>query len=772
LIIHDNEIDTLDIANQLNGSNSDNHDTIFLENGDFVFNNQLLHNVKPDETLFSIAKDNNLAVSDLMNINNLLDYSVAPGKNLILKDGNRMARDTSIVLFDSADIKMEVSKLNLSNYEKSVQILMAYAMANDTNYIYKLLNSSNPYYGIDAIKSVTVRRVQSSDLITLKYTSYDPGICLQTLVIISEVFIRKFKTINENSSDAVVKYFINEVNKSAKRLQKAEERLLEFNKRNNIINYYEQSKAVANVKEELDLNYQKEQIRYESAASVLKKLEEKLSIQDKIQLKTAEILELRNKLSNITSQITLTEVYQDPDPKNRLKLEELKNQSDKLKKNLEGQIGQFYGYTNTTDGLPLADLLTQWLANVVIYEESKASMRVLANRIRDFSEYYKTFAPLGSTQKKIEREINVAEQEYLSLLHSLNLSKLKQQNIELSSNIKAVDPPYFPLKPIPGKEKLLVIAAGLFGFFLVLILILALEYFDNTIRTPERLEEFSKLKIAGTFPRVSSRYKNYNFQFITNRLIELTVHNIRYNALNGNHSTKPRLILLFSPMRREGKTFLGSRIAHKLREFGERTAFITFIRPNEPDSNSFLMPSSGPRTAASGSGDLRKKASKVTKPSMFERLFKSLSFSKRPSKLIPDPEPSFDNFRYLADSDYVEAVGLSSLNYVDTPPTLQEFRYIILEIPGIIYNPYPMDIFSQADVSLMLVRSNRVWKKSDTLALSTIIKVLKDKPLGIINGVEIDVLENILGELPKRRSHLRRALKQLISLQFHEKQNI
>ena len=47
-------------------------------------------------------------------------------------------------------------------------------------------------------------------------------------------------------------------------------------------------------------------------------------------------------------------------------------------------------------------------------------------------------APLGATLKRIEREINVAEKEYLSLLHSLNLSKLRQQNIELSSNIKAV----------------------------------------------------------------------------------------------------------------------------------------------------------------------------------------------------------------------------------------------------------------------------------------------------------------------------------------------
>ena len=52
----------------------------------------------------------------------------------------------------------------------------------------------------------------------------------------------------------------------------------------------------------------------------------------------------------------------------------------------------------------------------------------------------------GSTLKRIDREISVAEQEYLELLKGLNLAKLKVQDVELSSNIKAVDPPYYPLR--------------------------------------------------------------------------------------------------------------------------------------------------------------------------------------------------------------------------------------------------------------------------------------------------------------------------------------
>ncbi len=743
-------------------------DTLFLNNNDFVVNDKLFHVVKPDETIFTIAKQYNISVSEILNLNNLTSYYINPGSKIVVKDASEGSIEDKIQLFDSADIKQK-RDINKELYEKNVQRLMQYAYANDTNYLYGLLNSGNPYFGIKAIQSVTVKRVQSSDLVNIKYTSFDPGICQQTLIILNEVFIRRFKAVNENQSDAVVRYFINEVNKAAVRLRQAEDRLLEFNKTNNIINYYEQSKAVANMKEDLDQKYNESRVSYEAAAAVLQKLEEKLGVQGQIQLKTDQIVKARNRLSEITANITLTEVYNDPDPKNRAKLEELKAEAEKLKKQLEDYIGQLYTYTNTIDGLPLNDLLQQWLVNVIKYEESRATMEVLAQRIREFYEYYKTFAPLGATQKRIEREINVAEQEYLSLLHSLNLSKLKQQDIELSSNIKAVDPPYYPLKPLKGKEGILVVVAGLFGFILVVFIILALEYLDNTIRTADRLEELSKLKLAGLFPRIIYRYASYNLPFIVNRLIELTVHNLRLNVRQNIKHGGPALVIIFSSLKKEGKTFIGSRLAEKLREFGERTAFLSFVTPTTLHDNEWLTSiGSGdmsPREEAKPD-DLRKKTTKTRKedkPGKRKPPRKTTA-----EKIIPMPSAHEDNFRYLADNTFPEAVTLTDLNYLERRPVFSDYRFILLELPGTIYNPYPIELVAQADSALMITRSNRSWKKADTIALFTIVKILKEKPIAFLNGVEIEEVENILGELPRRRSRLRRIVRKIITLQIRD----
>ncbi|MGC8864742.1 MAG: LysM peptidoglycan-binding domain-containing protein [Bacteroidales bacterium] len=744
-------------------------DTIFLVNNDFVVDDKLFHLVKPDETIFSIAKQYNVSVSELLNINNLTSYYLNPGSKIIVKDVSDGSPEEKMQLFDSANVQKK-RDLNKDLYEKNVQKLMQYAYANDTNYLYGLLNSGNPYFGIKAIQSVTVKRVQSSDLINIKYTSFDPGICQQTLIILTEVFIRKFKSVNENQSDAVVRYFINEVNKAAVRLRQAEDRLLEFNKTNNIINYYEQSKAVANMKEDLDQKYSESRMNYEAAAAVLQKLEEKLGVQGQIQLKTDQIVKTRNRLSEITSNITLTEVYNDPDPKNRAKLEELKSEAARLKKQLEDYVSQLYTYTNTIDGLPLNDLLQQWLVNVIKYEESKATMEVLAQRIQEFYEYYKTFAPLGATQKRIEREINVAEQEYLSLLHSLNLSKLKQQDIELSSNIKAVDPPYYPLKPLKGKEGILVIVAGLFGFIFVAFLIIALEYLDNTIRTADRLEELSKLRIAGVFPRIINRYAAYNLPFITNRLIELTVHNIRLNVRQNQKHVGPALVIIFSSLKKEGKTFMGARLAEKFREFGEQTAFLTFVTSNNLNDNEWLTQpgfSGEPVEDNSLQDDLRKKSTKG-KANLRSQKKKTVRRTTA-EKLIPMPIAHDDNFRYLVDKNFTEVSSLSELNYLERRPIFSDYKFILLELPGTIYNPYPIDLVAQADSSLMITRSNRSWKKADTLALFTMVKIFKEKPLAFLNGVEIEEIENILGDLPRQRSRLRRIFKKLITLQLKDR---
>jgi hypothetical protein len=80
--------------------------------------------------------------------------------------------------------------------------------SSNDNYIYELINyDDDKHYSIKALSSIQATRINSSDLIKMSYTVDDPGICQQTLEIYNAICIKNYKNIKENRSDAVVKYF-------------------------------------------------------------------------------------------------------------------------------------------------------------------------------------------------------------------------------------------------------------------------------------------------------------------------------------------------------------------------------------------------------------------------------------------------------------------------------------------------------------------------------------------------------------------------------------
>ncbi|OFY09126.1 MAG: hypothetical protein A2X11_02530 [Bacteroidetes bacterium GWE2_42_24] len=718
-------------------------DTAFLEDDSFVLDGKVLYLPQSGEDLKAIAVKFNVPVSDLLSLNGLETIDLQSGQPIIIRlDENSDNAD----YIKQSEPKENLVSSNISEHEKFVQRLILYASSDDTNFLSKLLYSKNPFYSITAMSEVSAHRIESSDMVRMRVSGSDPGICQQTLLIMAEVVIRKYKDIKANESDAVVKYFMNEVNRTSKRLQNAEERLLKFNEQNSIINYYEQSRVVAIQKENLDVDYQNEHIRYAASSAVLRKLEEKMGLRQAIQLQTSSILHLRNKLSEITTQISLTESFKDPEVKNQQKLTALKVEADRIKKELTEKVKSLYGNNTAIDGVPLVNIMNAWLENTIIYEQSRASLKILSDRVREFFEYYRTFAPLGATQKRLEREINVAEQEYLSLLNSLNQSKLAQQNVELSADIKTIDPPNYPLKPKPGKSGILIAASAVAGFFLMIFIIVALEFLNSTIRTPERLEELSNLKVIGVYPSTVQGDYSYDMKFITTKLVDLIVQSIEVYSIKTSTS-RPKIIALISSMDGEGKSYMGLRVCRQMRKLGLNVLFI------QPEKN--------------------QKEENISHPSSlyskFSHKFNSFFFGQKWSEEIEKCE---HNVFYNVDNKYYNSTNITELALLGQSQGLSDFNYILLEIPGIVLNPYPTKLLQNCDLLLMVFRANRNWRKSDSQSISTLLHGEIPRPLAILNGTEMDIVEEQLGDLPKHRTWLRRMVKRVVLLKFHEKRKL
>jgi hypothetical protein len=419
-----------------------------------------------------------------------------------------------------------------------------------------------------------------------------------------------------------------------------------------------------------------------------------------------------------------------------------------------------YSFSNSIDGLPIDGVLSEWLSNLIKYAEAKAGLQVLYNRQEDFKKNYDLFAPLGANISRIEREIDVAEREYLSLLHSLNEAKLKQQSEQLSSNIKPLDPAYFPISAIPSKRKILVIAAGMFGLILVAFSILLTEYFDNTIKNLARAEKLTGLTAIGIMPKIISKYKVYDMPFITNRLTELLLQEIKFLTNTNTEQSlgfQNRLIIVFSNTNKEGKSFIVNKMVDKLRTIGERVLYMNY--------------------AIDSQENIKSKKESITKhKSLLEKLrlssLLSFSFLSKKSEALLETVENNDNLTYKIDESFSEKQDLFDLVTSQDINSFDNFQYVFLELPSILYNFYPSAIVKQSDLNIMVVRSNREWRKSDESTLEMYSQFTKTKPVVFLNGTEIEELEGVLGMLPKKRSRFRRLVKQFLKFQFYAKSSI
>jgi polysaccharide biosynthesis transport protein len=633
-------------------------------------------------------------------------------------------------------------------YEQTVKNLTDLMNSSDTNFVYRLLNFNHPHYSIKSISSVKGQRIANSDLIKLTYSASDPGICQQTLAIFNDECIENYKEMKENRSDEVVRYFEDQLKEAAKRLKRSEDKLVAFNKANNIINYGEQSRAVAIAREELESDYSKMRAQLSGNEAAIKKLEEKLSIQQLVQLKSSQLIEKKTKLGDINYEIAAAESDTQHLQQNKQSISQLRKKAEQLKSELKSSVDDMYNYQHSTEGLPVGKVLTDWMNNVVEAETLRAKLKVMDDRNNDINHKYTAFAPAGAQLKRIEREIAVAEQGYMEFLEGLSQAKLKMQDNVLASNIKAVDPPFYPLSPIPDKRKIMVIAAALFGGLLVLGVIVLMEFFDNTLRNAKKTTAATGIPTIGLLPKVYLRPGIDQFPSVQKRLLQLTTQKIDQLLTAGVHNHRPVTITFISTQDKEGKSVIAGNLARTLMEQGKKVFFLNLSGSTAP-----------------------------IKPANKYPLFQKLFGYQDPridtqNAFLQNPET------YLHTDDYMNGTGNAAFQHAADIETICKNvftketaipDYLFIELPALLKDNYSAPLIAGADLVILTCRSNRVWSEADKQVVQDILPLTGTKIHAILNGVEVQETESLIGDLPKKRSWIRKKIKSLIRFQFFSK---
>lgn len=469
------------------------------------------------------------------------------------------------------------------NEQRTYENLVAYETNDKSNYVYGIYQWNLPYVNRESLNKIQVERIGKSDIIELTYTTNDPGITFQTIKILVDEFIKQYQELRFGETNNVIAYFKAELERIGKELEKSENSLTHYRVENQVINYSEETRSVAALNRDYELQYWESLNTFTVADSLLHEIEKRMKLNSEIINNNNLFILYNRNISEINEKLAISKYYsQSALPQSTI--DSLMREQDKNKKALSESL-QKMGYLKTTkEGISNSSIIEQWLNQVLAYKKAEAELNVLRKRKIEMDKKYVHFAPIGSTLTRKERSVNINERRYMAVLDALNAAILRQKNLQMtSSTLRPMNDPYYPLKPSIQPRKKLIIGAFVATFLFTIFFFLIIEILDRTLRYTFKAEQITGSRVLGIFTRpLNFRARRYNqlYSDISARI--LCNYATTYFKPNQNN-----IVNIISNQNGEGKTYVMEQMTKKFTEQGLEVVQLSWHE--EQDAQSFLQ---------------------------------------------------------------------------------------------------------------------------------------------------------------------------------------
>jgi capsular exopolysaccharide synthesis family protein len=342
------------------------------------------------------------------------------------------------------------------------------------------------------------------------------------------------------------------------------------------------------------------------------------------------------------------------------------------------------------------------------------------------------------SQSLVDYNILKRQAEANKVMYDGLLTKLKEANIAAglkSSNIRVVDPamvPSAPARPAKARNIGLSVLVGLIGG---IGLALLREYLDNTVKTPDDVEDLARLPSLAVVPAftdengigrrskllggASANGHERRIELVAQHLpksqMSEAVRALRTALLLSQADHPPQVILVTSALPREGKTTAAANLAVTLAQLGDRTLLID-ADLRKPGVGRLLNMSDG----------------KYAGLSSYLAGVSSLD-------LVAVPHPVIANLVAIPTGPLPPnpADLLSSRKLSDALRQLRsQYKFIVIDSPPIMAATDAVILSVQADGVLLVVRSGETPKEAFTRARDLLTSV-KCRLLGVVlNAVD------------------------------------
>lgn len=459
------------------------------------------------------------------------------------------------------------------NVEKTIENLTTYRKEQANNFVYSMFNRPVAFYSANALNKIEVKRAGTSDILNITYTSADPGITQQTVSILIDELIKAYEILRFKATNDVIAYFEEQVRLTKQALNREEDDLMNYNVQERVINYPEETKALAITRYEVEDRLEDVEKAYESATARRKMLEDKMDIRAQIIRSNTNLLQELEKVSTLNQSIMEREIFtSDKSQENNPKLYEDKIRLKRAEENISHLSDNLNEYSFSKEGVGIDDMVTAWLTSCIDEAKAKAQLQVLLNRQKNIFDQYSHMSPIGTQVNRKQRAINIAEDNYRTQLKGLADANLRLKNIEMgTSNLQTVSPPDYPLTDNGRKRIMYVLIAFIGSIVFIVTYFLLIELLDRTLRDPLRSKRLSGLPVIAAF-NGTSNLKFRGFLKTCNRLAAAYSCRQLNNYLQ---KERPTIINLLSMEAGEGKSYLAKYFVDYWETEGIKTRVVT-----------------------------------------------------------------------------------------------------------------------------------------------------------------------------------------------------
>ncbi len=481
-----------------------------------------------------------------------------------------------IASYDEASI----DSLNNLLSTKLAQLKPEFDRPEDELYFNKIAKDFE--YDYDKLKEdhLQIQRMGETDYVKISFTSENPELSAFAASKFSNSVIDYFESKRTSETDEALEYLGRSAQAKKDKLIGKQNDLKSYNSGNQLVDLVSQREAT--VSQIRDLEQQKSNAQAainanEATIKDLKKLmgddspnDAKAITVDSDDSDNAAIIQLNRKIVNLKEQVAMyTNNLIDNignKRKNESSLRLVKKQlTEDMKALSRLQKEKVKEKEETEDHTQENELFDRHLSATIDLTNAKEEMAIIDEKLIELRARSSSFVSNQAYVTNLEREINIAKEDYEMVVRRLELERLETKSLD--SPFTIIEHAQIPEKAESDKKLLFTAFSGVVGASMATFFIFLLAFLDNTMHSPNQFKSFTGLPLIGSVVKINNKKLNLQELFAgdtKNQVMEKFKELIRDLRFNLEKINEGNIFLITSPREDEGKSFLITVLAHAL----------------------------------------------------------------------------------------------------------------------------------------------------------------------------------------------------------------